>query len=808
MEEQTDAPKQAPSGEKIFDELPTFVAPVTTALGGAVGEQATRYDLNDNFSIFKVGDQQKPPEEAAQKNLDFSNPDAFVIGQPPTQNYVHLDFDLDPLASSATVSTPPQASTAITKANLLDDDLDDWSTEAHKQPIISATEQSSFTEPPKPLEQVGVNVTNIMETSCIDNLLADLPEETDEEEDEASNRSSNNNNQNDSDWYLKETHVKEKESSSFLHEESIVTTSNVVFEPSEPEAVSLPPSSGSPDRPQQQQQQQQQFTYGDTSLESSLRTSTEVKEMSFEESSSLWSTSSVTQTTTTAITGEPQEPQQQQPNSPVTSESGAPKSSRSRPSQPPPPPPPATMSSSSSSDLDDGHRGGGAQKSPEQSEQNKPAELWTFDSPAAGSGGGGQAAETTIASASSSSFFSSAAPVVTETVTAAVLPPLPSSPPSWSTSAAPVAPVATTAVADNTTTTTARQASVDDDVSNSSSSSYPQEEQQPTSAEAIFSSLGSSFVPPSPPSVQLQSSTSAVPPPPPVPSVKEEEEVVVETKKKTESETLSWSPPSPVKEVPPKKEEVVVKQSPAFEAPKQQQLKSSSSSTTMGRKNRRDNSSDDGADHAAGSDQIREYIENVLGPNVAELVYWRDLKHSGAAFGLGLVLLFSLTFFSVISVVAYTLFFTLLASLSFRVYKNVMQAVQKTGEGHPFKEYLEIQITPSQERIHEIVESAIVHGTTFINRLRSVLLVEDIVDSLKYLVIFWAFTYIGAWFNGLTVIILLYLGAFSLPLLYEQNRPLIDQYLELANSKITEISDKVPFLKKAVAAAPAEKKDE
>ncbi len=60
----------------------------------------------------------------------------------------------------------------------------------------------------------------------------------------------------------------------------------------------------------------------------------------------------------------------------------------------------------------------------------------------------------------------------------------------------------------------------------------------------------------------------------------------------------------------------------------------------------------------------------------------------------------------------------------------------------------------------------------------------------QYLVIFWAFTYIGAWFNGLTVIILLYLGAFSLPLLYEQNRPLIDQYLELANSKITEISDK------------------
>lgn len=182
--------------------------------------------------------------------------------------------------------------------------------------------------------------------------------------------------------------------------------------------------------------------------------------------------------------------------------------------------------------------------------------------------------------------------------------------------------------------------------------------------------------------------------------------------------------------------------------------------------------------------------------HVAELVYWRDPKNTGIVFGAGLVILLSLSIFSVISVVAYSLLFTLLGTLSFRIYKNVMQAVQKTNDGHPFKDYLEIEITPSPDRIHEIVDTVVAHGTCFINRMRSILLVEDIVDSLKYLLIFWALTYIGGWFNGLTLILLAYIAAFSFPKVYEQNKAQIDQYLELANSKIAEISDKIPFLKK------------
>jgi ABC-type transport system involved in multi-copper enzyme maturation permease subunit len=67
------------------------------------------------------------------------------------------------------------------------------------------------------------------------------------------------------------------------------------------------------------------------------------------------------------------------------------------------------------------------------------------------------------------------------------------------------------------------------------------------------------------------------------------------------------------------------------------------------------------------------------------LVSWKDPKKSGVVFGVGLVILLSLACCSVISVIAYTALFTLTGTLAFRIYKEIMQAVQKTSEGHPFK---------------------------------------------------------------------------------------------------------------------------
>lgn len=138
---------------------------------------------------------------------------------------------------------------------------------------------------------------------------------------------------------------------------------------------------------------------------------------------------------------------------------------------------------------------------------------------------------------------------------------------------------------------------------------------------------------------------------------------------------------------------------------------------------------------------------------VSDLVLWKDPKKTGIAFGAGLAILLSLACCSIISVVAYTALLTLTGTLSFRVYKNILQAVQKTNEGHPFKlvltmpcllnlanfcltfclnrEYLDVEITPNNERVHKSIDLIIGHVNSVVLKLRSVFLVEDIVDSVK-----------------------------------------------------------------------------
>lgn len=76
---------------------------------------------------------------------------------------------------------------------------------------------------------------------------------------------------------------------------------------------------------------------------------------------------------------------------------------------------------------------------------------------------------------------------------------------------------------------------------------------------------------------------------------------------------------------------------------------------------------------------------SVLCVSVLELIYWRDVKKTGVVFGSMMFVLLSLTFFTILSVLAYLSLAILTVTMSFRIYRSVMQTVQKTTEGHPFK---------------------------------------------------------------------------------------------------------------------------
>jgi len=176
---------------------------------------------------------------------------------------------------------------------------------------------------------------------------------------------------------------------------------------------------------------------------------------------------------------------------------------------------------------------------------------------------------------------------------------------------------------------------------------------------------------------------------------------------------------------------------------------------------------------------------------VIELIYWRDSRKSGIVLGSVLAILLSLSIVSVVSVVSYASLSVLAITLSFRLYKNILQAVQKTTDGHPFKDYLEVDVTLPSEKVHEIADLSAARLNAALLELRRLFLVEDLVDSFKFGLALWALTYVGSWFNGITLVILAVVGVFSLPKVYETHQEKIDQNLELARVKVNEVVEKV-----------------
>ncbi|XP_048457431.1 reticulon-4-like isoform X5 [Rhincodon typus] len=194
--------------------------------------------------------------------------------------------------------------------------------------------------------------------------------------------------------------------------------------------------------------------------------------------------------------------------------------------------------------------------------------------------------------------------------------------------------------------------------------------------------------------------------------------------------------------------------------------------------------------------------ESFLSPSVApecvmqssavvDLIYWRDIKKTGLVFGASLFLLLSMTIFSIVSVIAYLALALLSVTISFRIYRGILQAVQKSDEGHPFKACLETDVAVSDELVRKYSDIGLSYINRVITELRRLFLVEDLVDSLKFSVLMWLLTYVGALFNGLSLLIIALVAVFSIPVVYERHQAQIDHYIGIASKQIRDITAKI-----------------
>nr|XP_044989744.1 reticulon-2 isoform X3 [Jaculus jaculus] len=188
------------------------------------------------------------------------------------------------------------------------------------------------------------------------------------------------------------------------------------------------------------------------------------------------------------------------------------------------------------------------------------------------------------------------------------------------------------------------------------------------------------------------------------------------------------------------------------------------------------------------SDQSELTVELRL--LVADLLYWKDSRTSGAVFTGLMVSLLCLLHFSIVSVAAHLALLGLCATISLRVYRKVLQAVHRGDGANPFQAYLDMDLTLTREQTDRLSQQIASHVVSMATQLRHFFLVEDLVDSLKLALLFYILTFVGAVFNGLTLLILGVIVLFTVPLLYRQHQAQIDQYVGLVTSQLSHIKAK------------------
>ena len=179
-------------------------------------------------------------------------------------------------------------------------------------------------------------------------------------------------------------------------------------------------------------------------------------------------------------------------------------------------------------------------------------------------------------------------------------------------------------------------------------------------------------------------------------------------------------------------------------------------------------------------------------PNI---LYWEDPVQSGAVFGTVLVTLVSLCYYSLITVASYTCLTLLMVVLAVKLYSYVMVMLKKAEPGSdPLAMVAAMPITVPADTISNMSPCVAKTLNNFTTELRRLFLVENMVDTIKFGLSLWLLTYLGSWFNFLTLIILGWLGLFTVPKLYINNQAQADEVIGKVMAQAEEIKGKVVAL--------------
>ncbi|XP_038548233.1 reticulon-2-like [Micropterus salmoides] len=178
-----------------------------------------------------------------------------------------------------------------------------------------------------------------------------------------------------------------------------------------------------------------------------------------------------------------------------------------------------------------------------------------------------------------------------------------------------------------------------------------------------------------------------------------------------------------------------------------------------------------------------------MASKVMDLIYWKDTERTGMVLtGLvvGLLSLFQLSIITVVSTVSLAV---MCFTISVRIYYHVLYILSWGDGEHPFKSYLDLDISFSGEEADLYMQKAIVMVLSAVDTLKGLFFVGNLFESLKLLVLMYLVTYLGDLCNGLTLFIISVIALFSLPLFYRQRQERVDSFIAKIQARIDSVKD-------------------
>ncbi|XP_012722606.1 reticulon-2b [Fundulus heteroclitus] len=196
-----------------------------------------------------------------------------------------------------------------------------------------------------------------------------------------------------------------------------------------------------------------------------------------------------------------------------------------------------------------------------------------------------------------------------------------------------------------------------------------------------------------------------------------------------------------------------------------------------------------------------------MASKLMDLVYWRNMRWTGMVFTglvMGLASLFQL---SAITVLSHVCLGIMSVTATLRLYYKLLEVLRWNPGVHPFQSYLDYDSSLTDKETVMLVEEVVLLIAFAVTEIKRLLFIENMIDSIKFVLLLYLLTYVGIATNGLTLIIAAVIAVFSLPLFYKKQQVRIRKLVRALRAFVKKIKNLFNSLYQMVrpSSAPASK---